>query len=82
MLSYDEILELCQISLSKNFQKEDSQEMLSLLSVYYTRLIFQITDIPMAEEIPLDHIKQTLLDEFERSSRNGSLLAMFCGVDM
>ncbi len=56
--------------------------MLSLLSVYYTRLIFQITSIPMEEEIPLDHIKQTLLNEFERSSKNGSLLAMFCGVDM
>lgn len=51
-LSADEIFKLSRICLSKYIR--DSEEFLDMLCEYYTRLIFQVVNVDINDEIPLE----------------------------
>ncbi|CAD8072111.1 unnamed protein product [Paramecium primaurelia] len=75
-LSYDEVHNLTRICLSK-YIKDDCQ-LLDLLCDYFTKLIFETLQVDKNDDIPLEKIKQTILDGGE----NCQLLSMFCGADL
>ncbi|CAD8183694.1 unnamed protein product [Paramecium octaurelia] len=75
-LSYDEVHNLTRICLSK-YIKDDCQ-LLDLLCDYFTKLIFETLEVDKNDDIPLEKIKQTILDGGE----NCQLLSMFCGADL
>lgn len=73
-------MKLSKICLSKYISvlTKDGEEFLDMLCEYFTRLIFKIVDIDIDDEIPLEKIKETILEGNEDSD----LLCMFCGADM
>jgi Ca2+-binding EF-hand superfamily protein len=76
LLSYDEVLELSVVCLSKFFEPDD--EYLQIMAQYFTRLIFESCGYDMDDEIPLERIKQRIIEKHP----NASLLCMFCGADV
>ncbi|KRX04958.1 hypothetical protein PPERSA_06592 [Pseudocohnilembus persalinus] len=77
-LSWEEIYDLAKICLSKYIKNEDDG-FLEMLCEYYTKLIFQIVNVDVNEEIPLELIKQTIINS---KNAEGDLLCMFCGADI
>lgn len=77
-LSWDEIYDLAKICLSK-FIVNNEDGFLDMLCEYYTKLIFETVRIPLEEEIPLELIKQTIING---KNAEGDLLCMFCGADI
>ncbi|CAD8113582.1 unnamed protein product [Paramecium sonneborni] len=75
-LSHDEIFKLAKLCLSHYVQ--DKGEFLDILCEYYTRLIFQIVDKDVTEEIPFEEIKKAILE----NKQDSDLLLMFCGADV
>lgn len=49
-----------------------------MLCDYFTKLIFETLGVNKDEDIPMEKIKQTILD----GGQNSELLSMFCGADL
>ena len=77
MLSKEEIFELSKICLGK-YIHETEDGFLDMLCEYFTKLIFSAVNIDIDDEIPLELIKNTILNGNEESD----LLCMFCGADI
>ena len=82
MLSFDEILLLCQSCLKNNFIFSkinfDEDEFLLDLSEYFAKLLFEICEVNIEEEIPLNTISEIII----RGHPNVDLLMFFCGADL
>ncbi|KAM3130325.1 hypothetical protein pb186bvf_017538 [Paramecium bursaria] len=66
------------LSADEIFKLSHSEEFLDMLCEYYTRLIFQVVNVDINDEIPLEQIKEVILSGNEESD----LLCMFCGADI
>jgi len=82
MLSFDEILLLCQSCLKNNFIfssiKFEEDPFLLDLSEYFARLLFEICGVDADDEIPLHRIT----DIINEGHPNVDLLMFFCGADV
>jgi len=76
-LSRQEISNLCMIAL-KRFVLDKGEGMIEDLCDYFTKLIFISCKVNIEEEIPLERIKEVILNGEE----NSDLLAFFCGADI
>ena len=74
MLSWDECFELCQDSLGL-CKTEEGDEFVNEMSEFFADFIFETVGFDKDDEIPMDHIKNTILSECE----GAELLSMFCG---
>lgn len=82
-LSYDEVHNLTRICLSKYIKvyiqnNQDDCQLLDMLCDYFTKLIFETLGVNKDDDIPMEKIKQTILD----GGQNSELLSMFCGADL
>ena len=76
-LSWEEISHLCMLTL-KRFVLDKGEGMIEDLCDYFTKLIFISCKVDIDEEIPLDRIKEVILNGEE----NADMLAFFCGADI
>ena len=76
LLSYDEIFKLSKLCLSHYVKNQG--EFLDVLCEYYTRLIFQIVNKELTDEIPFSEIKRAIIE----NRSDSDLLLMFCGADV
>jgi hypothetical protein len=76
MLSKKEIQEFCKGCLSR-FIKKDYTNFLGTMVDYFTKIIFQMLDYDEDDDIPMDVMKNYILEGKEDSH----LLVMFCGAD-
>lgn len=82
MLSFDEILLLCQSCLKNNFifstiNFEEDRFLLDL-SEYFAKLLFEICGVDIEEEIPMTRISEIIRE----GHPNVDLLMFFCGADL
>ena len=80
LLSFDEVYEISKGSLQrvlgdKSSNDEEDDEVVSCLATYFANLIFQLVDMPIWEEIPMDKIKEKIL---EGQSAAGYLEMFIC----
>ena len=75
LLSKTEVYDLSKICLSKYINDEET---LVSLSEYLTKLIFQVTETKLTEEIPLTLLRKKILD----GHKDADLLKMFAGADI
>ena len=82
LLSFDEVYELSKASLErtigdkkKESEEEDKNDVVTILATYFANLIFQLVDKPIDEEIPLDLIKDKII---EGKSAAGYLEMFIC----
>ncbi|EAR89613.2 hypothetical protein TTHERM_00161290 (macronuclear) [Tetrahymena thermophila SB210] len=75
-LSRIEIEELCRICLQK-FLVAGQDNILDQLVEYFTRLLFTSLNVDLEKEIPLDKIKQAIIQGHPESD----LLCFFCGIN-
>lgn len=61
MLSKEEIFNLCEICLGKFISKKEGG-FLTELCEYFTKLIFETVGIDIDDEIPMQLMKQVILD--------------------
>ena len=82
MLSFEEILMLCQSCLKNNFifSKIDfeNDKFLLDLSDYFAKLIFEICGVDLEEEIPINRISEIIIE----GHPHVDLLMFFCGADL
>lgn len=82
MLSFDEILILCQSCLKNNFIFSninfEEDEFLLDLSNYFAKLLFEICEVDIEEEIPMERISDIII----KGHPNVDLLMFFCGADL
>lgn len=82
LLSFDEILLLCQSCLKNNFIfsaiKFEEDPFLLDLSEYFARLLFEICGVDVADEIPMSRITEVI----HEGHPNVDLLMFFCGADL
>lgn len=77
-LSWDEILNLCHRSFQsmKNVEERpEDEEFFDELSEYFTKYIFEQTEVPLDEEITPDQLRAAI----EKNNEGADLLEMFCG---
>lgn len=77
-LSKDEIDHLCTVCLSKYINQETDPGFFKGLTDYFTKLIFNVVNVDMDEEIPLQKIKDVIV----QGKTESDLLCMFCGADI
>jgi hypothetical protein len=75
MLSYEEVLEICETSLKVCFAQKDAKFIL-FVSEFFTDLIFWSTNIEKNDEIPMPKIKLAI----NQNCGEAELLALFCGI--
>ena len=83
LLSFDEVFELSKASLertigdksAKKDEEEEGDDVVSILATYFANLIFQLVGKPIDEEIPLDLIKEKII---EGKSAAGYLEMFIC----
>ena len=77
LLSFDEVYEISKKSLQRTLgdKNDDDDDVVNQLSLYFANLIFQLVDMPIDEEIPMDKIKEKIL---EGQSAAGYLEMFIC----
>ena len=77
-LSREEIYNLCTVCLSKYMNQTNDPQFFEGLAEYFTKLIFNAVEVDITEEIPLQKIKDAIVERKPESD----LLCMFCGADI
>ena len=77
LLSFDEVYEISKQSLQRTLgdKNDDDDEVVNCLATYFANLIFQLVDMPIDDEIPMDKIKEKIL---EGQSAAGYLEMFIC----
>lgn len=76
LLSFDEVYELSLASLKRTIgESNEDDEVINILAEYFANLIFSLVDKPIDEEIPLDLIKEKII---EGKSAAGYLEMFIC----
>ena len=83
LLSYDEVFELSKTSLERTIGEgrkergndDDEEDVVMILAEYFANLIFQLVDKPVDEEIPLELIREKII---EGKSAAGYLEMFIC----
>ena len=82
LLSYDEVFELSKTSLERTIgegrkegESEEEEDVIMILAEYFANLIFQLVDKPTDEEIPLELIREKII---EGKSAAGYLEMFIC----
>lgn len=76
LLSKDEIKTFCEACLLRYIKKDDIIFFQTMVD-YFTKLIFESLCTAQNKQIPLEDIRQYILQNKE----NSHLLIMFCGAD-
>ena len=81
-LSFEEVYSISIESLSRSFdnkkkQENDYDEIVKILADYFARLIFQLVNMPITQEIPMDLIRQKICE----GGKEASYLEMFICAD-
>ena len=80
-LSFDEVYSLSIDSLSRSINKphsnQDDNEVVKTLADYFAKLIFQLVEMPIDKEIPIEMIKQKICE----GGKAASYLEMFICAD-
>lgn len=80
-LSYDEILFIAKVSLKQNFKFSgidfENDKFFIDLSESFCRLVFQICNVSIEQEIEIDRLFQVVKEE----KMNSDLILFFCGAD-
>ncbi len=79
MFSYEEIKDICKLSLSKIEESiTDYEQFREETSEFYTRYIFKLLGKEIDEEIPTDDFKNAI---FHGDQETKEILSMFCFAD-
>ncbi|KRX07632.1 hypothetical protein PPERSA_11181 [Pseudocohnilembus persalinus] len=78
-LEKDEVFKLAKDCIGNYIQSDENDEFLNELCEYFTKLIFQLCETPLDEEIPLKLIRRTII---KGQNEDNTLLCMFCGADV
>jgi hypothetical protein len=78
-LSFEEVYSLSLESLSRNLQKNETEEndIVKILADFFARLIFELVGKPITEEIPIDVIKKKICE----GGKAAEYLEMFICAD-
>ena len=79
LLSFDEVICLTEICLSKfvNIEESEDENFLQEMSEYFARQIFETCETDVDDEIPFEKIRTLILEKHPNSNQ----LCMFCGAD-
>jgi len=77
MFNFEEVNEVCKLSFGK-YNLDEGLEFIDELAYDFTVFIFKAFNTNLDAEIPLETIKNEILDP---NSQHITLLAMFCGAE-
>ncbi|CDW90544.1 leucine rich repeat family protein [Stylonychia lemnae] len=77
MLSWDEVFELCQASLS-DFSTGENDKFIDEMACFFADYIFKCVGYSKDDEIPMIELQNVII---QGNSTEAELLTMFCGID-